>query len=37
LTDFGVDGKILLKWMLRNWMGVDRIDLDYNGEKWPPL
>jgi hypothetical protein len=32
---FGVDGKILLKLVLRKMTGVDRIDLAYNGEMWP--
>jgi len=33
----GVDGTILLKWVLRNRMGVDKIDLAYNEARWPPF
>ena len=33
----GLDGTILLKWALRNRMGVYKITLAYDEEGWPPL
>jgi len=38
LEDLGVDGRIILKWIFRNWArGVDWIDLAQDRDKWRAL
>jgi hypothetical protein len=38
LEDLGVDGRIMLKWMLKNWVwgggGMDWIDLARDRDRW---
>ena len=36
LEDIGIDGRIILKWIFRNWdgEGVDWIDLAWDRNKW---
>ena len=37
LEDPGLDGRIILKWILRKWDGVNWIDLLHNREIWRAL
>ena len=38
LEDFGIDGKIILKWISKTWSGIMYcIDLDHNNYKWQAL
>jgi hypothetical protein len=34
LEDPGADGRIILKWILKKWEGMDSIDVVQNRERW---